>query len=141
MSAGPGRGAGSGDSQAGDPGEDDDPWPEDGWPEDSWPEDGGIDAYESEGARTRALVLHPDIRARHERHLPERALAEAVGLARALPSLDVVGGEVVRLGRAVPATLFGAGKVDELKARIAGEDIGLVLVDGPVSPVQQRNLE
>ena len=136
MNSRPGGPAGSGDSLSGDlPGDDD------LWPGEDWSEDGGIDAYESEGAQTRALVLHPDIRTRHERHLPERALAEAMGLARALPSLDVVGGEVVRLGRAVPATLFGAGKVTELKARIKGEDIGLVLVDGPVSPVQQRNLE
>ena len=37
--------------------------------------------------------------------------------------------------------LFGSGKVAELKARFAALEVGLVLVDGPVSPVQQRNLE
>ncbi|MEY4982674.1 MAG: hypothetical protein RIR62_940, partial [Pseudomonadota bacterium] len=37
--------------------------------------------------------------------------------------------------------LFGSGKVEELKARFKEAKIGLVLVDGPVSPVQQRNLE
>ena len=37
--------------------------------------------------------------------------------------------------------LFGSGKVDDLKARFKSEDVALVLVDGPVSPVQQRNLE
>lgn len=37
--------------------------------------------------------------------------------------------------------LFGSGKVAELKARLAEREVDLVLVNGPVSPVQQRNLE
>jgi GTPase len=78
--------------------------------------------------------------ARHRR-LPEHGLAEAVSLASALPGMTVTGAEVVRLGRATPALLFGTGKVADLKARFAALDVELVFVDGPVSPVQQRNLE
>ncbi len=89
----------------------------------------------------RAFVLHPDIRSQHNRRLPEHGLAEAVSLAAALPSMEVVGAEVVRLPRLHPGMLFGSGKVEELKARFKAADVGLVLVDGPVSPVQQRNLE
>jgi GTPase len=37
--------------------------------------------------------------------------------------------------------LFGSGKIAELKAHLAELEVDLVLVDGPVSPVQQRNLE
>ena len=48
---------------------------------------------------------------------------------------------MVRLARTNPATLIGSGKVEELKARLKAEEIDLVLVDGSVSPVQQRNLE
>ncbi len=55
--------------------------------------------------------------------------------------MDVVGQQVVRLSRVQPGLLFGAGKVEELKARFKAEAIDLVFVDGPVSPVQQRNLE
>jgi GTP-binding protein HflX len=55
--------------------------------------------------------------------------------------MEVVGHEVVRLPRVQPGMLFGSGKVEELKARLSAERIDLVLVDGPVSPVQQRNLE
>jgi GTPase len=73
--------------------------------------------------------------------LPEHGLAEAVALAAALPELDVRGAEVVRLARSSPATLLGSGKVEELKARFKADEIELVLVDGSVSPVQQRNLE
>lgn len=48
---------------------------------------------------------------------------------------------MVRLPRVHPGMLFGSGKVEELKARFKADDIALVLVDGPVTPVQQRNLE
>lgn len=98
-------------------------------------------AYESEGPAMRAFVLHPDIKSQPSRRLPEHGLAEAVSLAGAMPALQVVGAEVVRLSRMLPGMLFGSGKIAELGARFKAEDVGLVLVDGPVSPVQQRNLE
>ncbi len=62
-------------------------------------------------------------------------------MAVALPDLEVAGSEVVPLNKVHPGTLFGSGKIEELKARIKAAGAGLVLVDGPVSPVQQRNLE
>ena len=41
----------------------------------------------------------------------------------------------------MPATLFGSGNVENLRELIADNAIGLVVVDAPLSPVQQRNLE
>ena len=64
-----------------------------------------------------------------------------MALARALPDLEVVGGEVVPLRDPRPGTLFGSGRLEEIGTRLKAEDIELVLVDGPVTPVQQRNLE
>ncbi len=75
------------------------------------------------------------------RRAPELALDEALSLAAALPDLTIVGSEIVRLPRAQAGMLFGAGKVAEFKDRFAGAEVGLVLIDGPVSPIQQRNLE
>jgi GTP-binding protein HflX len=89
----------------------------------------------------RAYVLHPDTRSDKARRPAEHGLAEAVSLAAALPDMEVTGAEVVRLARAHPGLLFGTGKVAALKDRFAELEVGLVLVDGPVSPVQQRNLE
>ena len=86
-------------------------------------------------------MLHPDLKAAQARRLPEHGLAEAVSLAAALPDLEVVGAEVVRLAKPHPGHLFGTGKLDELKARLTEAEVDLVLVDGPVTPVQQRNLE
>ena len=90
---------------------------------------------------TRAMVLHPDIRAAARRRPAEAALEEAVALAHALPGLKIVAAEVVSLARAMPGQLFGKGKRAEIKERLEAEEIELVLVDGPVTPVQQRNLE
>ena len=64
-----------------------------------------------------------------------------MALAAALPELDVRGSEVVRLAKVQPGTLLGTGKVAEFKDRFKQAEIDLVIVDGTVSPVQQRNLE
>nr|WP_203595233.1 GTPase HflX [Salipiger sp. PrR002] len=90
---------------------------------------------------TRAWVLHPDIKSDRDRRDAEMALDEGVALAAALPDLEVVGSEVVPLRDPHPGTLFGSGKIAELKERISEAEVELVLVDGPVTPVQQRNLE
>ncbi|QMU59966.1 MAG: GTPase HflX [Boseongicola sp.] len=86
-------------------------------------------------------MLHPDISSEASRREPKFALDEAVSLAAALPGLDVIGCDIVRLAKPSPGMLFGSGKVEELGSRIKAEEIDLVLIDGPVTPVQQRNLE
>nr|WP_108886503.1 GTPase HflX [Pseudoprimorskyibacter insulae] len=90
---------------------------------------------------TRAWVLHPDIHADRQGRKAIDALHEAVALAAALPDLEVVGSETVRLPKPHAGMLFGSGKIAELKAKFKEAEIDLVLVDGPVTPVQQRNLE
>ncbi len=90
---------------------------------------------------TRAWVLHPDLKSDQTRRAAEPALEEAVALAAALPDLDVVDGTVVPLPKVHPGMLFGKGKIEELKAAFKAAEVELVLIDGPVSPVQQRNLE
>ncbi|MEL7115967.1 MAG: GTPase HflX [Pseudomonadota bacterium] len=92
-------------------------------------------------AETRAWVLHPDIATAPRPRGPEACLEEAVSLAAALPGLVVDHAEVVRLKAAQPGRLFGSGKVDDLKERLHDAEVELVLIDGPVTPVQQRNLE
>jgi GTP-binding protein HflX len=91
--------------------------------------------------RTRAWVLHPDIKTNENRREPVFALQEAESLARALPELEVVGAEVVPLSQPRAGLLFGPGKIEELKRKLKDAHVELVLVDGPVTPVQQRNLE
>ncbi|MEJ2029478.1 MAG: GTPase HflX, partial [Maritimibacter sp.] len=90
---------------------------------------------------TRAWVIHPELTSDRDRRDPGPALEEAVSLADALPDLEVVGQEVVRLPKAQPGQLFGSGKIEEIAARLEANEVDLVLIDGPVTPVQQRNLE
>ncbi len=71
---------------------------------------------------------------------PASRLEEAVGLAQAI-SLDVVGQELVPLRQVTPSTLMGEGKAAEIASRVKEEEIDLVVVDGSLSPTQQRNLE
>jgi GTP-binding protein HflX len=97
------------------------------------------------GAGTRALVVHPVLRrpAKEGTAVLRSAagrLDEAIGLARAL-GLDVADGGIVQVQRARPATLLGSGKVAELAGIVQAEDAEVVIVDGPLTPVQQRNLE
>ena len=91
--------------------------------------------------QTHAWVLHPDIKTDYSPRAASDALAEALALAHALPGLRVMGEAVVRLPRAHPGKLFGKGKIEELGELFKESEVELVLVDGHVSPVQQRNLE
>ena len=71
---------------------------------------------------------------------PEARFDEAVGLARAI-DLVAVHTEIVTVNDPRPATLIGTGKIEELAERIKETEATLVVVDHPLTPVQQRNLE
>ncbi len=96
---------------------------------------------EIKAAATRAWVVHPEITGNRRKRGAQSALEEAAALAAALPGLEVLGAEAVHLTSVRPGLLFGSGKVEELGARLEAEGADLVLIDGPVTPVQQRNLE
>lgn len=98
-------------------------------------------ALETARPRTVAAVLSPHVGGSHREERDRNAkLEEAVGLARAI-DLDVRRAETVPLRRVTPATLIGKGVVERVKAAVQDEDIGLVIVDDKLTPVQQRNLE
>ncbi|NQY58782.1 GTPase HflX [Cognatishimia sp.] len=90
---------------------------------------------------TRAWVVRPEVKSPDAKRDASSALEEAVSLAAALPNIEVMGSDVVRLAKIQPGTLFGTGKIEELHDRFHAEKIDLLLIDGPVTPVQQRNLE
>ncbi|MGE5515821.1 MAG: GTPase HflX [Bacteroidota bacterium] len=92
-------------------------------------------------APQRAIVIHPALKAAEGGiRMPEARLDEAVGLAQAI-DLNVVAAEVVPVSKRRPATLIGKGAVERLAERIEADEIALAVVDGHLSPVQQRNLE
>ena len=104
----------------------------------------------------RALVLVPDLKRRGARpapssrrarqrtaplHSPQDRLQEATGLAEAI-DLDVVDSLLVPVATPAPgnAVRHRQGRRTEGADR-RRSDIALVIIDHPVSPIQQRNLE
>lgn len=71
---------------------------------------------------------------------PDARLDEAVRLTAAV-DLDVVHQEAVPVQRPRPATLLGAGAVEALGHTLKALDVTVAVVDGALTPVQQRNLE
>ena len=93
----------------------------------------------------RALVIVPLLKTPAEtsskpHRTPETRLEEAVGLAEAI-DIDIVHASIVTVNSPRPATLIGSGKVTEIANLVIALEAELVIVDHPLSPVQQRNLE
>lgn len=92
----------------------------------------------SRGAR--ALVVCPDVRGRHHDLDPEVRLEEACGLALAI-GIEVADASVLPIRQVRPGTLFGAGQVDNIRIACEQHEAELVVIDGALTPIQQRNLE
>jgi GTP-binding protein HflX len=103
------------------------------------------DIEKSIAADTRTFVVGPYPTRRRKTDAPparsnDARLDEAVGLAGAI-DLAIVEAFVAPTEAPRPATYLGSGKTDEIAAKVKEADIGLVVVDAALSPVQQRNLE
>ncbi len=70
----------------------------------------------------------------------ESRLEETIGLALAI-DLEVVHGMIVPVAQPKPGTLLGSGKIEEVGHLLSEHNAGLVIIDHPLTPVQQRNLE
>src|SRR5205814_7394053 len=70
----------------------------------------------------------------------EARLEEAEGLAEAI-GIVVAAERAVRVRNVRPATLLGKGQVEEVAALAREQEAGLLIVDAPLSPIQQKNLE
>jgi len=87
-----------------------------------------------------ALIVHPVRSGSGQARNPQARLEEAIGLALAL-DLEITETVISPLRGRTPATLFGKGKVEELRLLCEVEGIDVVVVDDQLTPIQQRNLE
>ncbi len=96
----------------------------------------------AEAVQRGAIVVHPyDKTARHEgRRSPESALEEAAALTRAIDMMPLAA-LLVPMAAPRPSTYLGEGKVEEIAGLCASLEPEVVIFDGALSPVQQRNLE
>ena len=94
-------------------------------------------------------MLHADLPGRagnggEAKRDAEARLDEAVGLAHAI-DLDVIHAEVVTIAKPRPGLLFGKGTVERIGKLVpnhfTADGIPVVIIDGRLTPVQQRNLE
>jgi len=70
----------------------------------------------------------------------EARLEEAEGLAEAI-GIVVAKERAFRLRTIRPATLLGKGQVEEVARLAEAGAAGLVIIDAPLTPIQQKNLE
>jgi len=87
----------------------------------------------------RALIVCPDLREKGGQD-PDTRLEEARGLALAI-GITIADAFVVPLREPRPGTLFGEGQIQNISTACAQSEAELVIVDGALSAVQQRNLE
>ena len=92
----------------------------------------------SRGAR--ALVVCPDIRGMSYDLDADSRLQEAEGLALAI-GIEIAESFVLPVRDVKPNLLFGSGQVDNIRIACEQAEAELVIVDGALSPIQQRNLE
>ena len=88
----------------------------------------------------RAIVVVPEKVGEGSRRSTEARLEEAEGLAGAI-GVDVVARKAFRLRQIRPATLLGKGQVEEIAELARENEAKLLIVDAPLSPVQQKSLE
>lgn len=81
----------------------------------------------------------PDIRTAHIAE-PEARLEEGCGLALAI-GIVVADSFIIPIREVKAGTLFGSGQIDRIKTACDMADAELVIVDGALSAIQQRNLE
>jgi len=82
----------------------------------------------------------PDIRGQRQGQDPDARLEEAKGLALAI-GIVVAEAYVLPIRDVRPNTLFGEGQVQRILSDCELNEAELVIVDGALSPIQQRNLE
>ena len=85
-------------------------------------------------------MLCPDIRGQRSASDPEARLEEAKGLALAI-GIVVAHAQIVPIREVRPNTLFGSGQVERIHTDCELHEAELVIIDGALSPIQQRNLE
>jgi GTP-binding protein HflX len=87
----------------------------------------------------RAVDVYPNIRGRSTQD-PDARLEEARGLALAI-GIVIADAFVIPVRDPRPGTLFGAGQVENIGTACELAEAELVIVDGSLSAIQQRNLE
>ena len=92
-------------------------------------------------SKTRTLIIHPDIKKlRNESAVISGSIKESVSLCMSL-KLVVIATKIIKISTPRAGYLFGKGSTLTILNEIKERKIDLVIVNGDISPIQQRNLE
>jgi GTP-binding protein HflX len=86
------------------------------------------------------VVVVPELPREGARRSADARMAEAEGLAEAI-GIVVAAERALRVRTVRPATLIGKGQVEEVAELARSENAGLLIVDAPLTPIQQKKLE
>jgi GTP-binding protein HflX len=86
------------------------------------------------------VLVVPELPREGARRSADARLDEAEGLAEAI-GIVVAAERAYRVRTVRPATLLGKGQVEEVAELAKTNEAGLLIVDAPLTPVQQKNLE
>jgi GTP-binding protein HflX len=82
----------------------------------------------------------PELPREGARRSADARVEEAEGLAEAI-GIDVIAAKPLRVRTVRPATLLGKGQIEEIAELAKAKDAHLLIVDSPLTPIQQKNLE
>jgi GTPase len=87
-----------------------------------------------------AVLVLPDLDGANRLRSVDARLDEAEGLAAAI-GIDVVARRSWRVRQPRPSSLFGKGQAEEIAGMVEDNQAGLLIVDGALTPIQQKTLE
>ena len=90
---------------------------------------------------TTVWVVQPQLKINKRSNYHFDLFSEALSLTKALPGTKLIGSTIVKVEKPSPRVFFGRGKVEELALVFKSNNIHLVILNGQISPIQQRNLE
>ena len=91
----------------------------------------------------KSIVCHPDLRNKFKKKStidPTDCINEAVLLANSL-GIKVQFSKIYKIDRPNNSTLFNNGQVELINDKIKELNVDFLIIDGKLSPIQQRNLE
>jgi len=90
----------------------------------------------------KSIIYHPELKQYYRTSSidSEDCLNEAVMLAHSL-GIVIRGQKIIKLDKPNSSTLFSSGFLESASREIKDLEIDLVIIDGKLSPIQQRNLE
>ncbi len=95
----------------------------------------------TEKAPDRVVSVHPQLASRRLGEYEKQARAEEFDRLIDSSGCDIVESMAFPLRKPVPATLLGAGQVQQVADSVEASEAAVVFVDHQLTPVQQRNLE